>query len=106
MATNFNKTLQQVLGYTSLLGVLNRSTANSVNADQQPYRNFSDSVRVNIRKHGIQKTSMAHIVFSPPKIFGSQLKISGIDKITTLATYRAGNFTQPGVSMATTGIKR
>lgn len=103
---NFNKTLQQIIGYTSLLGVLNKSTANTVNAEQTPYRNFSDSVRVNIRRHGIQKPSMAHIVFSPPNIFGSQLKISGMDKISTLASYRADSFTQPGVSMATTEIKR
>jgi hypothetical protein len=49
---------------------------------------------------------MAHIVFDPPKIFGSELKVSGSKKIAALATYRADTFTQPGVSMATTEVKR
>ena len=104
---NFNKTLQQVIGYTSLLGVLNRGTGNTTpNPSQQNYRNFSDSVRANIRKHGIQKTSMAHIVFDPPKILGTLEKIAGAKKIAALATYRGDTFAQPGISMATTEIKR
>lgn len=103
---DFNKTLQQVIGYTSLLGVLNRGTNSTADPLKEGYKNFSDSVRANIRKHGIQKTSMAHIVFDPPKIFGSQLKVAGAKKIAALATYRADAFTQPGVSMATTEIKR
>ena len=104
--TNFNRTLQQVIGYSSLLGVLNKSTPKEVNGGQESYKNFSDSVRANIRRHGIQKTSMAHIVFNPPNLFGTQSKIAFASKIAALATYRGDTFTQPGVSMATTEIKR
>ena len=101
----FNKTLQQITGYTSLLSNLNRGKLETP-TEQKPYKNFSDSVRADIRKHGIQKTSMAHIVFDPPKLFGTQLKIAGAKKIASIATYRGDSFTQPGVSMATTEIKR
>ena len=101
----FNKTLQQITGYTSLLSNLNRGKLETP-VEQKPYKNFSDSVRADVRKHGIQKTSMAHIVFDPPKLFGTQLKIAGAKKIASIATYRGDTFTQPGVSMATTEIKR
>ena len=109
---DFNKTLQQIVGYTNLLGVLNTKTSPQDAANlrakrgQNEYGSFSDSVRANIRKHGIQKTSMAHIVFQPPRIFGTSFKVAGATKINSLATYRADAFAQPGVSMATTEIKR
>ena len=103
---DFNKTLQQVVGYTSLLGALNSKGTANTPVNQQSYKTFSDSVRANIRKYGIQKTSMAHIVFDPPTIFGTNEKIAGARKIAMLATYRADAFAQPGVSMATTEVKR
>lgn len=106
MTTNFNTTLQQVLGYTSLLGLLNKTGSNTPDTTQEKYKSFSDSVRANIRKHGIQKTSMAHIVFDAPFCLKSAAKISGALKVTGLATYRADSFVQPGVSFATTEIRR
>ena len=78
MASDINKTVQQVVAYTNLLGLSNLFNK-SRNADPQQtdYKNFSDSVRVGIRKHGIQKTNMAHVTFDPPAVFKTQAKVSG-----------------------------
>lgn len=107
MASDINKTVQQVIGYTNLLGI-SRLLDKKKTADvfQEDYKNFSDSVRVGIRKHGIQKTNMAHITFDPPPVFKTQAKVSGSLQAAMMATYRADSFAQPGISMATTEIKR
>ena len=64
---DFNKTLQQVVGYTSLVSGLLGNKGNTPLAHQESYRNFSDSVRAGIRKYGVQKPNMAHIVFDLPE---------------------------------------
>lgn len=105
----FNKTLQQVVGYTSLLGGLFGNKNNQPLQTQQEYKSVSDSVRSSIRTYGVQKTSMAHVFFPTlPKVLsspGNSTLMAGA-KMLSLATYRADSFTQPGMSIATSEVRR
>lgn len=112
---NFNKTLQQVLGYTSLVSGLLGNKGTQPLQHQEGYKNFSDSVRAGVRKFGVQKTSMAHVFIpSLPKILSQQAVSASVEdniataspKLLSLATYRADSFAQPGVSFATSEIRR
>lgn len=107
MAT-FTKTAQNVMGAVnigaSVAGALGLgSTLRTPTSTQGEFNGIRELVHGDLRKYGIQKTNLAYVSFSLPNV----LRIPGLNQeAVLLATHRAGAFPAPGVSLATSELRR
>ena len=107
---NLNERNQQILGLLSLAGgAANRLFADTpkVKSAQEQYKSTSDSVRVSLRKFGIQKPSMTYVgLHAVPRMFSVGNRVPDAVELMRQVTLRAERVNQPGIQIATSNVRR
>lgn len=107
---NFSKSAQNILGAISagaglvsgVQGLLG-SRRITPDPDQQLFNGIREGVLADVRKWGIQKTNLGYVVMNVPNTLRD---ISNTQDVLFLAQRRANQFSVPGVSLATSDVRR
>lgn len=108
---NLNERNSQILGLLGLMGGIMRDNKFYDNkpkgkhaSKQESFFDKSERTRTTIRKYGIEKPSLTYArITGMPKMFS---KIADAETLMRHVTLRAERVTQPGLQLATSGIRR